>query len=161
MRLFLKTDLNILKKRFFVKTVSGFNRRNPLRGIVSIFEILIWTLWADLTFSWFAGVDAFWAVLFSKLFRKKSVVVASGFSVAAMPEIKYGAMRGGISSRVVKFILRRATKVLAVSEFNMKQILRYVRGEKVRLVYHSVDSSLYQPAGEKQSKINQNYISGN
>jgi len=151
--IFLKTDLGILKKRFSVKTVSGFNRRNPLRGIVSILEILIWTLWADLTFSWFAGVDAFWAVLFSKLFGKKSVVVASGFSVAAMPEIKYGAMRGGISSRVVKFILGHATKVLAVSEFNMKEILRYIGDEKVRLVYHSVDHKKFKPAGEKQSNL--------
>lgn len=151
--IFLKTDLDILKKRFSVRTVSGFNRRNPLRGIVSIAEILIWTLWADLTFSWFAGIDAFWAVLFSKMFRKKSVVVASGFSVASMPKIKYGAMRGGISAHVAKFALKYADKLLAVSEFNKKEILRYAEAEKVELIYHGLDHDDFKPAGKKQSNL--------
>lgn len=151
--IFLQRDVEILKNHFEVRTAPTFNRKKPITTLPSIFKILRGTLWADVTFSWFADTHAFLAVLFSKIFRKKSVVVASGYSVAAMPEIKYGAMRGGIPSWVVKFILGHATKVLAVSEFSLKEILRYVGSEKVRLVYHSVDSSLYQPADEKQSNL--------
>ncbi len=151
--IFLKRDMQILKNHFDIRTAPTFNRKKPITTLPSIFKILKGTLWADVTFSWFADTHAFLAVLFSMMFRKKSVVVASGYSVAAMPEIKYGAMRGGISSWVVKFILGHATKVLAVSEFSLKEILRYVGSEKVRLVYHSVDSSLYQPADEKQSNL--------
>ncbi|NQE04613.1 hypothetical protein C5S32_01970 [ANME-1 cluster archaeon GoMg1] len=36
-------------------------------------------LWADVTFSWFADVRAFAAVLFSKIFRRKSIVVVGGY----------------------------------------------------------------------------------
>jgi len=151
--IFLKKDVEILKNQFDIRTAPTFNRKKPITTLPSIFKILRGTLWADVTFSWFADTHAFLAVLFSKIFRKKSVVVASGYSVAAMPEIKYGAMRGGISSRVVRFILRHATEVLAVSEFNMKEILRYVGSEKVRLVYHSVDPDELRPAGEKQSNL--------
>jgi len=44
-------------------------------------------LWADITFSWFADTHAFLAVLLSKLFRKKSIVVVGGYEVANVPEI--------------------------------------------------------------------------
>jgi len=151
--IFLKRDVEILKNHFEVRTAPTFNRKKPITTLPSIFKILKGTLWADVTFSWFADTHAFLAVLFSMMLRKKSVVVASGYSVAAMPEIKYGAMRGGISKRVVKFILRHATKVLAVSEFNMKEILKYIESGKVKLVYHSADSSEFKPAGEKQKNL--------
>jgi len=151
--IFLKRDVEILKKHFEVRTAPTFNRKKPITTLPSIFKILKGTLWADVTFSWFADTHAFLAVLFSMMLRKKSVVVASGYSVASMPEIKYGAMRGGISSRVVKFVLRHATRILAVSEFNIKEILRYAGSEKVRLVHHSVDPNEFKPAGEKQNNL--------
>ncbi len=150
---FLKEDLELLKGHFEIRTAPTFNRKKPITSIPSIFAILKGTLWADVTFSWFADTHAFLAVLFSMMLRKKSVVVASGYSVADMPEIKYGAMRGWISSRVVKFTLRHATKVLAVSKFNMKEISRYVGSEKVRMVYHSVDREKFKPGGEKQNNL--------
>lgn len=37
--------------------------------------------WADLTFSWFGKLHAFYAALFSQILRKKSVVVVSGGEV--------------------------------------------------------------------------------
>jgi len=151
--IFLTRDVEILMNDFEVRTAPTFNRKKPITTVPSVFKILKGTLWADLTFSWFADTHAFLAVLFSMMLRKKSVVVASGYSVAAMPEIEYGAMRGRISSRVVTFILRHATKVLAVSEFNMKEILRYVGGERVRLVYHSIDPDEFKPAGGKQGNL--------
>ncbi len=151
--IFLQRDLEILKNHFEVRTAPTFNRKKPITSIPSIFKILKGTLWADLTFSWFADTHAFLAVLFSKIFRKKSIVIASGYSVADMPEIRYGAMRGRISSWVVKFILKHANKVLAVSEFNMKEILRYIGSEKVRLVYHSVGRDEFKPASEKQRNL--------
>lgn len=151
--IFLKRDVEILKNHFEVRTAPTFNRKKPITTLPSIFKILKGTLWADVTFSWFADTHAFLAVLFSMMLRKKSVVVASGYSVADMPQIKYGSMVGGISSRVVKFTLRHATKVLAVSEFNMREILRYVGSEKVKLIYHSADSSEFKPTGKKQSNL--------
>ena len=60
-------------------------------------------LWADLTFSWFTDFHAFWAVRLSKIFRKKSIVIASGYSVANMPEIEYGLMQSSKSAYKVKF----------------------------------------------------------
>jgi len=39
-------------------------------------------LWADTTFPWFADVHAFAAVLFSKIFIRKSIVVVEGYEVA-------------------------------------------------------------------------------
>ncbi len=153
----LRRNAEILRNHFEVRTVHGLKpgliRKKLIHVIPVVLRLFAGTRWADVTFTWFASIDAFLVVLFSMMLRKKSVVVASGYSVAAMPEIGYGAMRGWISTGVVKFILRHATRILAVSEFNMKEILRYVGSEKVKLIYHSVDSSEFKPAGEKQNNL--------
>jgi len=71
--IFLKRDLEILNKYFEVRTAPTFNHRKLIKSIPSIFKILKGTLWADLTLSQFADTHAFLAVLFSKIFRKKTM----------------------------------------------------------------------------------------
>ena len=70
----INIDLNILKRHFDVRRISlRTYRRNPL----IFFKLIKGVLWADLVFSWFAETNAFFVVLFSKIFRKKPVIVAS------------------------------------------------------------------------------------
>lgn len=155
--IFLRRDVALLEKHFNVRTAPHFNRKKPITTLPSVFKILKGTLSADLTFSWFASMDAFWAVLFSNILKKKSVVVACGDEVSTMPEIRFAAMGATVSrwtaTRLVKFILKHATKLLAISEFNTKELLRYVESEKVRLVYLSVDSDEFKAAGKKQRNL--------
>jgi len=160
--IFLRRDVTILRRRFEVRTAS-FDltkiRREPLTGIFSvirdIFAILRGTLWADLTFSHFADIQAFLAVLFSKMCRKKSVVVIGGFEVAHVPEIRYGAMLNPILSRIVKFVLRHADKIMAVSEFNRTEILKYVNRRDIKVVYgvNAVDCNNFRASGEKKDMV--------
>jgi len=44
-----------------------------------LIETIKGVLWSDVTFSWFADVHAFVAVLLSKMFRRKSIVVVGGY----------------------------------------------------------------------------------
>ena len=57
------------------------------RMLKFLIETLKGVLWSDLTFSWFADVHAFAAVLFSKIFRKKSIVVVDGYEVVKVQGI--------------------------------------------------------------------------
>ncbi len=50
-----------------------------------LIETLKGVLWSGVTFSWFADVHAFAAVLVSKLFKRKSIVVVGGYEVAKVP----------------------------------------------------------------------------
>jgi len=153
--MFLKRDVEILKNHFDIRTAPTFNRKKPITSIPSIFKILKGTLWADLTFSHFADTHAFLAVLFSKIFRKKSIVIVGGYEVARVPEIGYGAMLNPIYARVVRFVLNHADKLFAVSEFNKKEILKYTRNKNAKVVYGSniIDCDKFSPAGEKENLV--------
>ena len=151
---FIQKDIEILRKYFDVKIVDSDLTGKSLKGaLVTIYNIIKGILRVDITFSWFAGTHAFVAVLLSKLFRKKSIVVVGGYEVAKVPEIGYGALLNPRSARKVKYVLESADKILAVSEFNKKEILKYTNSSNVELVYNSIDCKKFKPDGEKEDLV--------
>ena len=62
---FIQNDLDILRRHFDVKVVQYQGKNGIPKFLI---EMLKGVLWADLTFSWFADVHAFAAVLFSRIF---------------------------------------------------------------------------------------------
>ena len=72
----IKNDLDILRRHFDVR-VAPYRGKNRMLKILIV--MLKGVLWSDLTFSWFADVHAFVAVLLSKMFRRKSIVVVGGY----------------------------------------------------------------------------------
>lgn len=143
---FKQKDLDILMRHFDVRVIK-------YKGIRSLFEILRGVLWADLTFSWFAGEYAFWAALLSKIFRKKSIVVAGGGEVAKIPEMGYGTMLNPRAARKVKLALKYSDKVLAVSEFNKEEISKYADPKKIELVYNAVDHEKFKVGTTKENLV--------
>ncbi len=150
--IFLKRDIEILKDHFEIRTAPGFNRRKPFTSTI---KILQGTLWADITFSFFAGTHAFLAVVFCKLFMKKSAVVVGGHEVANLPEIDYGSMSQPIPAHLVKFVLNHADKIFAVSEFNKQEILKYSNPRYLKLIYacSPIDSVKFSPSGVKDDWV--------
>ncbi|MBN2186936.1 MAG: glycosyltransferase family 4 protein [Dehalococcoidia bacterium] len=157
---FIQQDLDLLEKHFNVKVIDvALSRRNVRRNVKGTLRTLLnftkCILWADVNFSWFAGPNAFLAVLLSKIFRKKSIVVAGGYDVANEPAINYGVMRfsQSRSARIAKFALKHADKVLAVSGFNKNEALNYVNSDRIQLVYNAVDCCKFKPEGEKNENL--------
>jgi len=150
--IFLERDVKLLRKYFEVKTAPAINRRKPLRDILKVFKGVVW---ANVTFSQFADSHAFFAVLFSKLLRKKSIVVVGGYEVAKVPEIGYGAMLNPVFRQVVKFILKYADKVLATSE-SLKDdaiINAGVSGKNITTVLECYDAEKWKPYMEKEDMV--------
>ena len=81
---FIQNDLDILRKHFDVR-VAHYQGKNGIPK--SLIETLKDVLWSNLSFSWFADVHAFAAVLVSKIFRRKSIVVVGGYEVAKVQGI--------------------------------------------------------------------------
>ena len=81
---FIQNDLDILRRHFDVRVAHYQGKKRMLKFLI---ETLKGVLWSDLTFSWFADVHAFAAVLFSKIFRKKSIVVVDGYEVVKVQGI--------------------------------------------------------------------------
>jgi len=53
----------------------------------------------------------------------------------------------------VKYVLEHADKVLAVSEFNKKEILKYRISNNVELVYNGLDCDKFKPASGERGDI--------
>ena len=146
---FVKKDLEILQRHFDVIS----HQWTTTRDIKNVLRVMWYVLRTDLSFIWFAGWHAAQVVRISKLFWKKSIVVASGHSVANMPRINFGLMISPESARKVIYVLENADKVLAVSEFNKNEILRYTSHDNIKLIYHGVDFNKYKPQGKKEENL--------
>lgn len=68
---FVRKDLEILQSVHQVREIH-------YRGLNDIPALLSCTIWADLIFSWYGKLHAFFDMLFYKLLGKKAVVVAGG-----------------------------------------------------------------------------------
>ncbi len=136
---FVEKDLNVLREKFDVKEVHFKGSRN-------VMDLWRGAQWADITFSWFGKLHAFWAVLFSKLLRKKSIVVAGGDDVACVPEIGYGMFSFWWKKWCPLFVFRYADLVLSVSKFNEKETLLNTKADpkRTKMVYHGFSADFFK-----------------
>lgn len=140
----IEKDYEILKDKYNVKVLV-------YRGKKDRFKLLREIINSDINISWFAWTYAKYAVFFSKIFRKKSVVIAAGFDVVNMPEINYGAMTNPKNAKLVRYSIENANKVIAVSDHLKDNVLKYTNRKDVETVYHAFDYNKFTPDGEKLS----------
>ena len=73
-----------------------------------------------------------------------------------VPEIEYGVMLNQVKALIVKFILKHADRLFAVSEFTRKETLNYVSPHKdISVVYgiNAIDSDYFIPDGHKEDLV--------
>jgi len=152
---FVRKDLEILERNYKVKTLEVMTFLVPRRGRSPLIflRLLSEILWADLVYCWFADLNAFFAVFFCTFLHKKCLIVVGGYEVAYVPEIGYGALLHSLGRLRVKFILRHAAKVLAVSGSNEKEILQLTRPRNLKMVYNGVDTKQFKPSGAKEKWV--------
>lgn len=153
---FTENDLKLIRKHFDVKVVDAvYSKKSPKRTLATAFSITKNIVWADLTFSWFAGFHAVLAVLLSKIFKKKTIVVTGGSDVANEPSINYGVMRfpKSRSARTVKFILEHSDLILPFSNFSKTQVLEHSKPKRLKVMYCCVDTQEFKPEGEKHDDL--------
>ena len=128
---FVKRDLEILQSVHQVRELK-------YQGLKNLTGIIKGIIWADVSFSWFGKLHAFWAVFFSKLLGKKSVVVAGGDDVACEPEIGYGMFSFWWKKWCPFFVFKYADMIISVSDFNREETIKNAKADprKVKMVYH-------------------------
>lgn len=140
---FVQKDLALLSKHFDVREIVYRSRRDVLR-------VAGGTIWADATFSWFAWDQAAWATRFSRLFRRKSIVLVGGFDVVSMPEISYGNLLHSRPAARTKYAILKAHKVLAVSNSLKSDAERFTGRRDIQVVYHGFNAEEFKPSGSKE-----------
>lgn len=150
---FVREDLHVCKKHFNVKEMKVVTFLVPRKGRNPMVFLRLFkgVLLANIVYSWFADLNAFFIVLFCTLLRKKCVIVAGGYDVAYLPEIGYGSLMSPLGRIMVKFVLQHASKILAVSRSTMREALALTRSMDIRLVYNGVDVRKFQPSGTKEN----------
>lgn len=153
---FTERDLEALRQEYYVReaVISNYQGRNDLkRSLLIMFEILRGVLWADLTYSWFAHNHSYLAVMLANLLGKRTIVVIGGYEVAREPKIGYGALLDPKLAKRVNYIIRNADHILAVSEFNRREILKLSDRRHVAVVYNGIDCAQFSPGEEKRDLV--------
>ncbi len=134
---FIRKDLEILKKKHEVKTVRFLTIRDA-------YAIWKGASWCNLTFCWFGSLHSFFAVVFSKVLGKKSIVVAGGYDVVYLPEIKYGLFSFWWKRWCPLMVFRHANLILTVSKSTTHETLKNAKANprKTRLLYHGFNSDV-------------------
>ncbi|ABN57532.1 MULTISPECIES: glycosyltransferase family 4 protein [Methanoculleus] len=153
---FTERDLEALRREYLVReaVISNYRGGNGLkRSLLITFEILRGVLWADLTYSWFAHNHSYLAVTLANLLGKRTIVVIGGYEVAREPEIGYGALLNQKLAKRVNYIIQNADHILAVSEFNRREILELGDHRHVAVVYNGIDCAQFSPGEEKDDLV--------
>jgi glycosyltransferase involved in cell wall biosynthesis len=95
---------------------------------------------SDVVYGWFASWHTLVVLSLAALMGKPSVLVTGGFDTASLPEIGYGAGRGGLRRWVSRSTLRRATRVITNSEYLVGEIERNlgIDPDRVTVVHHGL-----------------------
>jgi glycosyltransferase involved in cell wall biosynthesis len=119
-----------------------------------------WTIYknirkSDLTYCWFAGTPSAIAIIFSKIFGKKTIVVVGGWDAAYYPDLNYGAFIKFKDRIPVKFVYKNVDKILVVAPFLKDDIIKYakIKGENIEFLPTGFDINFWIPKGKKEKYI--------
>ena len=139
---FIKNDIEALKKHYDVVPF--------LFRFKKVFSLIHELRRCDVVFIWFCSYHAFVTAL---LTRKPLVVVTGGYDVAGVKELQYGLMLNPVYKRMVRYVLLKAKRILAVSEFNKSEVKWHLDMNDAIVSYNSVDCERFKPDGEKTNVV--------
>jgi glycosyltransferase involved in cell wall biosynthesis len=142
---FIKRDYQILKKHFEVDVIQPPKKKS--RWLKYAFILTKKVKKSELTFCWFAGWHSAFAVLFSKVFRKKSIVIVGGYDAAYVPEIGYGSFTNLKNRLPAKFVFKNADFTISISQSNQRELLDKVKPKRNILIYNGSPLEKY-PMGD-------------
>jgi glycosyltransferase involved in cell wall biosynthesis len=148
---FGKADYEILARHFRVRCIEPPKRLGSWPRFITRIAYLVRD--TDVAFSWFAGMHSAFAMLFAKLFRKKSVIVAGGYDVAYVPLIGYGAFTNIKEKIPAQYVLRTADVVISVSKSNQRELLEKAQPKRNVLIYNGVSETEFAPGGGLKEKL--------
>jgi len=143
---FIERDYNVLIKHFIVKKLK-------FSGIIDFYRIFKGIKDTDCCFIWFANVWSVAAIIFSKMYKKKVIIVAGGYDAANEPKINYGLMQHPILKYFAKFSFNNADLVLAVSHSTKRELIENTKIKDPSVIYNGVDAKRFNPKGEKSRDL--------
>ncbi|MCX6666447.1 MAG: glycosyltransferase family 4 protein [Euryarchaeota archaeon] len=150
---FVKNDYEILSEFFDVDVVCPPKKKSG--WLKFIFMLARKTKQSDVTFSWFAGSHSAFAVFFSNLFRKKSMVVVGGYDAAYFPEINYGAFTNIKEKIPALYVYKHVNKIIVVESSLKERIIKYakINEDKIECIPTGFNGEYWKPEGAKGNVV--------
>jgi len=117
---FVQNDISILQRKHKLKIIDANLGRGGSAALALIkleLKILFSLLGSDILFFWFADYYSFIPSVVARLLRKRVYVVAGGFDVTYIPEVKSGARVRPLRWFLVRNTHRFANHVFPVSNY--------------------------------------------
>ena len=152
---FVQNDIAILQTEHTLKVIDSAMGRghNAALNLIRLHFKIIGSLFgSDAVFFWFADYYTFIPTLFARVLRKKVFVVAGGFDVAYIPEVKSGARTRKGRWFMVRNTFRYANLILPVSNYAKKMLDDAVpHHASATVIYNTVDTKRFPFGnGERQ-----------
>jgi glycosyltransferase involved in cell wall biosynthesis len=131
---FVAIDRSVLSERWVVR---DWRQQSPVVNVPALVRAVARS---DVVFGWFASWHTFWPVTLAWLMRKPSIVVIGGYDTARLPDIPYGLQGRGVMRLVSRWVMRRATRLLANSDYSRAEAAANagVDPDRVTVVHHGV-----------------------
>jgi glycosyltransferase involved in cell wall biosynthesis len=144
---FVQNDIHILSKEHKLTVIDSAMGRGGSAALNLIklhFAIIASVLRTDAIFYWFADYYTFIPTLIARLFGKKAFVIAGGFDVAYIPEVKSGARTRKGRWFMVRNTFRWVHHIYPVSNYAKKMLDDAVPGHSpATVIYNTVDTSRF------------------
>jgi len=117
---FVKNDITILQRKHKLKVIDANIGRgkSAVLGLIKLELRILFSLFgSDVLFFWFADYYSFIPSVIARLLRKRVYVVAGGFDVTYIPEVKSGARVRPLRWFLVRNTHRFANHVFPVSNY--------------------------------------------
>ncbi|MDI6877677.1 MAG: glycosyltransferase [Methanomicrobiales archaeon] len=158
---FIRNDLEYLKKHYEVRSIDVTIRNlgaggRPLYLRKTMINLLQGLKWADIVFVWGADIHSLGALILSKIFMKKIIVVIYGHEIDCIPELTYGfANSESRKRRIVEFVLNHSNRVIVQSKYMTQCIRNYfpnING-KVSILPLEFNPDRFVPNGDKNREV--------
>ncbi len=134
----IKDDIEMLRRHYGVETFfyRYDKKRKKLSSLIKN---------CDVVYIWFASYHGLKAARLGKRYKKKVITVASGYSVANVPEQNYGLASKFYTRWIPKYIIKNSDATMAVSEANKKEISLLMKSDvDIVTIPHGFNKDRYE-----------------
>lgn len=149
-------DLFILKDNYDI-ILKNYNFTKGVNFFTSLFSQFFYLLFNihrfKVIFIWFADYHSFLPVLFSGLFNKVCIVNVGGYDAGIVLIEEARTLSEKYRKFCVKYSLKKATKLLAVSTMMKDYVSKYLPGVDADVVYCCIDTELFKNKNQEKEYL--------
>lgn len=148
---FVLRDYDILAQSNNIVKYEFNASKSKFKIVISLIKQLFYLIFFikkfDVFYIWFSDYHSFFPVLFSKIFKIKSIIIIGGFDATGIPQLNYGIKNSnGIRKYFNKYSLLHANYLLPVHKSLIENINTYI--DKENPIYNGIYSISNKIKGE-------------